>query len=277
MQLRSTQQFTVITPCNDGESKKIIEICHYLNIELRISNQKWGARLDKESDSFLSSLKKNVVIVEMPGPEVESKLVEHCHRLFILDHHLYKFENQVIDRRNSLSSLEQFAELFGYKLNRFEMGIALNDRGYIWLLRKEGYSEEEILKIRKYDLEAQGLVQEDFDKSEIEYSTGYKIARKNTYLVITSLERVSYIADIHQLKEGHKQNLLIVNMKDKEANFFGIPEICKSLFSKYNGWLGGDESFSMFWGIKGDLPEIYDILVEGEAFISLEKNIHNFS
>ena len=33
-------ELTVITPYNDGESKKIIEICHHLNIDLRISNQK---------------------------------------------------------------------------------------------------------------------------------------------------------------------------------------------------------------------------------------------
>ena len=118
-----------------------------------------GATLFQEPDEKFADLKKHVIIIEMPGVQKEKELKDKGHSLFVIDHHKY----QDIDRSFSVSSLEQFACLISYHLNRWEMGIALNDRGYIPALRKNGYSEEEILKIRQFDLETQGYKPEHFD------------------------------------------------------------------------------------------------------------------
>lgn len=258
-------EYSFIVPCNDGESKKIVEICQSLKLDVRISRQKWGAVLEKEHGETFKNLKANVVIIEMPGIGKEKQLIEDGHSLEIIDHHVYKLGQTLLDRRNKKSSLEQLAELIGYTLNRFEMGIALNDRGYIWLLRKEGYSQREIEEIRQYDLMAQGYTKEEFEASAYDYKKGEMIPEKNLFIVKTKLTNTSYIADIHQFKTVSTQDLLILhngNNTITEINFYGAPERCKKLFPKFGGWLGGDESISMFWGCNKKVLDEKEILGE---------------
>ncbi len=248
---------TYIVPCNDGESKKIVEICKTLGLDVRVSLQGWGASLDKEPADTFNSLKSHVVVVEMPGIDKENQLKASGHDLRIIDHHIYKLGDKTLDKSNKKSSLEQFAELAGYSLNRFETGIAFNDRGYIWLLRKEGYTDDEIDEIRRYDLMAQGYKEEEFNISINEYKKGKSIPDKNLYIVETTLGKVSYIVDIHQFKFGSSYDLLIFhngNNRISEVNFYGNPDRCKRMFSRFGGWIGGDEKFSMFWGCNRDVP-----------------------
>ncbi len=181
--------YTFIIPNNDGESRKIIEICQHLNLDVRISEQKWGATLGKEPEETFRDIRDNLVIIEIPGEIKEKELRKEGHNIILIDHHLYRYNDKHLDRRNRKSSLEQFAELSWYRLNRFEKGIALNDRGYIWLLRKEGYNTKEIHEIRKYDLIAQGYNEEEFDISMKDYDKGKSIGNKNVYLVKTGLKK----------------------------------------------------------------------------------------
>ena len=265
--------YTFIVPNNDGESKKIIEICQHLNLDVRISEQKWGATLEKEHDATFKDIRRNLVIVEVPGIKKENELIKNGYQLTLIDHHIYRQGETLIDRRNKKSSLEQFAELVGYSLNRFERGIALNDRGYIWLLRKEGYTDNEIDEIRKYDLLAQGYKEVEFNISINEYKNGESIPDKKLYIVETMLEKVSYIADMHQFRSASLQDLLIFhngNNRISEVNFYGSPERCKRLFSKFNGWIGGDETFSMFWGCKENVPD-RDAILEGMDYEPVSK------
>lgn len=264
---------TFIVPNNDGESRKIIEICQHLNLDIRISQQKWGATLEKEPGEKFKNTRKNVVIIEIPGIEKEKELIKEGYNLILIDHHIYRHGETLIDRRNNKSSLEQFAELVEYSLNRFERGIALNDRGYIWLLRKEGYTDEEIDEIRRYDLIAQGYKEGEFNISINEYKKGESIPDKNLYIVETTLAKVSYIADMHQFKSASLQDLLILhngNNRISEVNFYGAPERCKRLFSKFSGWIGGDEAFSMFWGCKENIPD-RDTILEGMDYEPVSK------
>ncbi|NUO10023.1 MAG: hypothetical protein HUU08_15350 [Candidatus Brocadia sp.] len=148
----------------------IIEIAKKLSFDVRISAQGWGAVLSREPDETFTDLKKNVIIVEMPDVLKEKELQEKGHNLFVLDHHQYPH----LKRLYPVSALEQFACLISYTLNRWQMGVALNDRGYIPALRKQGYSEDEILEIRQYDLEAQGYKPEYFEMLRRDYLKGYK-------------------------------------------------------------------------------------------------------
>lgn len=68
------QNYTFIVPVNDGESKMIVEICHTLSLDVRISSQKWGAQLEKEPEKTFKDLKQNVVIIEMPGKAKEEEI-----------------------------------------------------------------------------------------------------------------------------------------------------------------------------------------------------------
>lgn len=241
---------TVICPCNDGESRLIMEIARRLSFDVRISKQGWGAVLSQEPDETFADLKKNVIIIEMPGVRKEKELKDKGHSLFVIDHHTY----HDMDRSFCVSSLEQFACLISYNLDRWEMGIALNDRGYIPALRKNGYSEEEILKIRQFDLEAQGYKTEYFEMLRKDYLKGYNPGQ-DFYVVETTCEKTSYLSDLHFF-ENEKRKILMdlvvftvdSGEKIKEVNFYGSPVRVKALQKRFGGYSGGDEKVSMFWG-----------------------------
>lgn len=245
-----TTNTTIICPCNDGESHLIIEIARRLSFDVRISKQGWGAVLSQEPDGTFADLKKHVIIIEMPGVQKEKELKDKGHSLFVIDHHKY----QDIDRSFCVSSLEQFACLISYTLSRWEMGIALNDRGYIPALRKNGYSEEEIFKIRQFDLEVQGYKTEYFETIKKDYLKGYT-SGKDLYVVETHCEKTSYLSDLHFLEnEKRKSRMDLVvfvtgsEKKIKEINFYGSPVRVKALQKRFGGYSGGDEKVSMFWG-----------------------------
>ncbi len=240
---------SVITPSNDGESVMIVDIARKLGFDVRVSIQKWGARLENEQEQTFSELMENVIIIEIPWPAKEAELGRK-HKVFIIDHHVYGD----INRSNVKSSLEQFAELVGYQLNRWEKGIALNDRGYIYALQEEGYSDKEIKETRQFDLTAQGYQKEDFERLEDDYILGYSFDDK-FYIVETMNEKTSYLNDIHffHKKELHRDiGLIIISRNPKiskwKISFSGKPAIVKALYKKFGGYYGGDEKTSMYWG-----------------------------
>jgi hypothetical protein len=255
MEILTPETTSVICPDNDGEGKTIIEIATRLSFDVRVSPQPWGATLAREPEGSFVDLRQHLMIVEIPGPAKEREL-RKSHKVYIIDHHQY----HGLDRFHAQSSLEQFSELIGYRLNRWEMGIALNDRGYIHALRKKGYTQEEIQDIRQFDLIAQGYCKDDFRRTEQEYAAGSRPLR-DFYLVETRSDRISYFMDIH-LSNSHS-NLappsLIVLQEDergmvKHANCFGPPTLVKTLQQRMGGYCGGDDQVAMYWGLAFKTP-----------------------
>ncbi len=244
-------QSSLLTPHNDGESVVIIEIARRLGLDVRVSEQPWGATLDKEpAESFINA-KENVIIAEIPGIKKEADLAQH-HTLFIIDHHKY----DDLDRTNPKSSLEQFAKLFGHTLNRWESGVALNDRGYIPALEANGYTQQEIEKLRRFDLTAQGYRESDFQALQKEYNGG-RVIGDSWYVVETKRVKTSYISDLHfwtNRANGVERKLLILSQADDgkvhKASFSGTPAVARELFRRLGGYCGGDEAKSMYWGIE---------------------------
>lgn len=240
---------SLICPRNDGESVAIIDIARSLSIDVRVSCQPWGATLDREPPETFRDLKANVVIVEIPGLQKEAEL-RLKHTVYIIDHHHY----EGLDRTNPSSSLEQFADLIGHKLSRRELGIALNDRGYISALLQSGYTESETKEIREFDLKAQGYNENDFAVLEVDYSRGW-LFKNAIYVVETSHERTSYLGDVHYWNnESRKDKLdlliLKVDLKGfvQDVSFSGTPRNAQILFATLGGFCGGDGQTSMYWG-----------------------------
>lgn len=236
------RDFSLICPRNDGEAETIVKMAMVLlGIDVRISLQPWGATLDKEPQENLRDLQKTVVIVEMPSVEKEEELRRNGHEVIVIDHHNYV--GMGLDRSNKLSSLEQFAKLIGHELSRWEMGVAINDRGYIYGLIDARYDMNEIRAIRMADLEAQGATRNDFALcaealEKAETKNGITIVRVAT-------NKVTYINDLCVLgNPGKVQDILICS--PNEINFSGSPEKAKAL-SILGGWSGGGE-ISKFWG-----------------------------
>jgi len=154
---------TLIIPDNDGEAHLAIEIVKRVGMDVRVSNQKWGARLEQElkiNPEILSCPQKTILVFEMPSKEIEEKLKQQGMAIEIIDHHQYQDD----DRSKELSSLEQLLDKLQLseqqlqKLGfdpRFVRGVAINDKSYIYGLRQAGYSEDEIRKIREFDIRAQ--------------------------------------------------------------------------------------------------------------------------
>lgn len=157
------RKISLIVPDNDLESRTIINLARdELGFDdIRISAQAWGATLEREPPATLENLRKEVWIVEIPGPEIEKGLQLQGHVLRIIDHHSYKGLN----RSNSLSSLEQFANACDHQMTSEERAVAINDRDYIWGLVSEGKSFDSVLSIRKNDLICQGWSTEDIARA----------------------------------------------------------------------------------------------------------------
>lgn len=204
----TTQNTTIICPKNDGESYTIVNIALSQGFDVRISSQRtWFCPLDKESDVTFENLKKHVVIIEMPSPKREKELEQKGHTVHVIDHHDYPSFH--INRENKKSSLEQFADMIGYQLNRKEKGIAINDQLYIYGLFQHNYSVEEINEIRRFDLQCQGYTKEQLDQSIEDVNTKEKIA-PNTFAYTSRIQKFTYLCDLHVMQHhGVFSNILI--------------------------------------------------------------------
>ena len=123
--MNNNNQIVVVTPVNDGEATQIEKVLKENNIKTLVTKQGWGASwdgLEPEIKKEIKNLKnKNCKIF---GVELQGSAPEGAKNI---DHHRYDGD----DRTNELSSLEQVAELIGYKLTLYEQFVAENDKGFI--------------------------------------------------------------------------------------------------------------------------------------------------
>lgn len=245
---------TVVAPCNDGESRTIVDICCRLGVDCRVSKQPWGATLDLEPESNLSNLRPIVIVVEMPSPEKETALERAGHHVVVVDHHSYP--RLGLDRSQPLSSLEQVADHLGYELNRWEKGVAINDREYIFGLVDAGYSIEEVQNLRRYDLESQGVPTEKIETVK----AALKVAPVKKGITILRLDFVNagFAQDFLVMESPNTvRDLLILGGNPvRKAQFYGDPAKVVCL-ADLGEWMGGGER-SRFWGTNHpDVPEIF--------------------
>ncbi len=283
----SRENTTLICPNNDLESRTILEIARHLGMDVRESRQPWGARLGAEPEEnrerLFHDLKDNVLVIEMPDPAEEERLTRKGHHFTWIDHHRYTIAGKPLDRSDSRSSIEQFAELVGYTLNEHELLIACNDRGSYWAMATETEgSLEQMLQVVEADLEVQGYTEEIKDKSAADYDKGviFNASSEQCFcLVTTTQEKSSYLAHLHQqptdeeLKKYREEGkslpvkaLLVLALDPdkkevRQVNFYGSAAFLAKLDaveqsiggrgSGYEFWRGGGtDSAACFWGGK---------------------------
>lgn len=273
---------TLICPENDLESQTIVNIAMKLGMDVRVSEQGWGARLGLEPSDVFHNLKDNLIVVEMPDPDREKMLRKIGCNVIWIDHHTYLHKGQHLDRSHGLSSLEQFADLVGYVLSDREKLIALNDRGYIWAMARETTCTlDDIKKVKNEDLESQGYTDEVFSASKKDYKE--RVDFTHFSLVTTKLDKIAYITQLHQMPKTDKfdefkqyretgkeqdlpvRSILVLTLSGDgknvvEVNFFGAWKYKQRFrhFLKDNGfnsiefviWQGGDKGKAFFWGGK---------------------------
>lgn len=239
-------QILVVTPINDGEAVQIAKILKDKNVKTLITKQGWGAswdNLEPEIKKEIEELKnKNFKIfgVELQGTAPEGAVN--------IDHHCYDGD----DRSNEKSSLEQVADLIGYKLSLFEEFIAANDKGFIpamiSLAKTKNLSKEQteklINKVRLQDRAAQGITPEQEKIAE----EAIKKAEVFDRLTVVHMAH-SKTSTVCDRLWGSYKNLLILS-GDGEVNFFGAKRVIEALSSLVEGsWSGGDIIHDNgFWG-----------------------------
>lgn len=150
--------------------------CVVLDKHLRWDNAKLSAYQDdlhlyQEYDIFGIELQE------------DTPLPHNYHRI---DHHN--------DWAHKPSVLEQVAMVVGIQLNRDQLLVAANDRGYIPEMQAFGATEEEIADIRKRDRAAQGVSEND--EALAEQSLTQNLSRYGNLIVVKSLtSRFSSICD----------------------------------------------------------------------------------
>ena len=160
----SREHVVLLIPQNDAEAVQIIRMSKKLGIQTLVSDKPHGARLEHEPDlveRLRETGKDEVVIVEIPGPEAEQQLRDVGFTVHVIDHHRY----EKLDRMSNAetgeplpSSLEQFLSLFdiddaeltqhGFDA-RLVRGVGAMDRGFIWALQRDGFTEEEVKRISR--------------------------------------------------------------------------------------------------------------------------------
>ena len=94
---------TLICPNNDLESQTIINIAMKLGMDVRVSEQVWGAGLGLEPPEVFQNLKVNLIVVEMPDPDREDMLRKIGCNVIRIDHHTYVPKGQHLNRSHRLT------------------------------------------------------------------------------------------------------------------------------------------------------------------------------
>jgi hypothetical protein len=268
----------IISP-NDPEAIMINELAKAMGIQVIRSSQPHGAMLDREPDIFglvKAGGWKSVVIVEMPGPKMEAKLRQAGVEVAIIDHHHYTDLDRAHDPKTKkilLSSLEQFLKMFrvtdaklralGYdpKLVR---GIAIWDRGFIWALREEGYSERDVRRVIEFQrelLKSQGLLKDEDRKMAQARKAWDHRQRWNGFYIVTDDSQVEIRPRVSMIValEVKKPTPIIFIEKKRGLIYVQESPQAMALFKKFGGFTFG---LDRNWGYRN---------VKGKPQVTLEK------
>ena len=146
-----------VIPVNDGETAEIVRLLRETFERLLTSGQRWGAswsglepELHRHIQDFLANHAGATVYgIELAEPNDFGGID--------IDHH----RDADADRTHPQSSLEQVAAILRHELDRWQMLVALNDRGYIPAMEGYGATPAEIAAVRAADRRAQGLTEAD--------------------------------------------------------------------------------------------------------------------
>lgn len=257
MNLKNT---IIIVPANDAEAVLILKIAKAIGLLAIISAQPHGASLDKEP-KIIEKIKKsgarNVVIVEMPGVKTEKQLAKLGFKIKIIDHHHY----QGLNRKKLKSSLEQFLQLFNLTDARLEKfgfspklvrGVGIMDRGFVWALRKENYSELEIKKVSAYQKQLMRPFVDPTEEKKYERAARVAWQKRKIWqgfsVVIDNTKRgLRPYLSLLLVQKFKKQVPLILDERRREVIYVQDSPVVERLFKKFGGFTFGEKGN---WGYK---------------------------
>lgn len=188
----SVPNAVLVCPDNDAESRLILLLAYRLGMTVIRSGQGLGATLERERGSLLDLIlateRRQVWIVEIPGPQTEEWLRQAGIEVTTIDHHTYGDldRSHGPDGQILPSSLEQFLHLTGLddeQLNTWGFdpvvvhGIAIMDARFVQSLREAGYTHEEICRVLDFREACARAGFPDFDKAQAAARDAWKKRR----------------------------------------------------------------------------------------------------
>lgn len=263
----------LLVPENDAEAVQIIDLAKALGIELLISAQPHGARLEHEDnleERLSQTLKSDVVVVEMPGPEEEARLRKIGFNIMVIDHHRYDDVDRMTDPQTSEplpSSLEQFLIAFDVTdgeikaagfAPRLVRGVGSMDRGFLWALERDGYSQTEIRDVSRYVRELSRRARGD-EKTELNEKAAVAAwehrRQEGEYLVVTSDEPGAEIRPVVSLMAAEafgKPTPMIITSRGGLLIYVQESPKALDLFKKFGGFTFGQDTC---WGYNNALAK----------------------
>jgi len=215
------QNFIFLLGGHDLEMLEIRKILDEKKLKYFDNNLLWGAKLSSYASHFddKPTFVGIELIADCPTPKHYKEI----------DHHNQKSELP--------SSIEQIADLLGIELNREQLLVAANDKGYIPAMEEAGATVEEISKIRKDDKKAQGVTAEDESLAALSIKNQkYNIG--NVTVIESLTPKFSAITDrLYPFKElliRHKTAFTYYGEKAK-----GFAEKYKLLIESSKAYTGG--------------------------------------
>ena len=172
------------------------EDCVYIDKHLKWDNAFLSAYKDELSHYTNAPIYGIELQEDIPAPK-------HYHAI---DHHYQK--------EDMPCALEQVAAILGVTLNRYQLLVASNDKGYIPAMLSIAATQEEIEAIRRNDRLAQGVSPEDEKKAEA--SIAHHLSRHGSLTLVHSLTPC-FSCIVDRLFPYH--SLLVYN--DQEWTFYG--------------------------------------------------------
>ena len=265
------QRTLFVLPNNDGEAVRMRQILQALSApHVLISQQRWGAVLEKEMTQVRARLRDNVeavCLIEIPGREVDAAGKIKCEQelraeglqVEVIDHHFYHW----VDRTHPLSSLEQLCAKINWHLDDSDLHIAVNDRSWVPGLLALGLSLPQIRAVRNFDLRAQGYRAETIakhtDAAQLLLDTGKLHPQDGVYVLEKSKVNAAVLSQEIALRHNDGMVNIFAGRKHK-LHFSGQPAVVDALRqvdyaalgypTPYIIYGGGDGRLGKFFGLK---------------------------
>jgi len=243
----------------DAEMAEIKKILDEKNEKYFDKNLQWGAKLSAYKDELKKVREdKNIIPVFI---ELEPDMDIKCeNREKIIDHHGKRAG------KDKKTSIEQIAELLDIKLDRRQQLISANDKGHIRAMEREKLpaSKEEIMEIRKFDREQQGVTDEDEKLARKSINENLCRHGDNIVIINSLTNRTSAVIDAIYYDVNYASiEHFFITTPDGKFNYSGKGEAVEFLSnyfkkkkenSKIQQWYGGELPNHGYFGIE-KLPD----------------------
>lgn len=278
----------LIVPPNDEEAYLIAELGDRLGYRVHRSSQPHGARLEEEP-GILEVVKESgvdvVVIVEMPGPDMEEKMRRLGKAVVVIDHHNYTDLERAYALDGSVlpSSLEQFLqfagitdeqlEAWGYEVDLVR-GIGLWDANYLWGVLEAGYTKDRVEAVIAFkDTLAKQVGAPDVDPINQQEAERVFAQREafGAYFVVTSTHPTARIrSSLSRLfaTTYWKRTPMILSERSGSRIYVQETDRAKDLFHHFGGFTFGSDCN---WGYDNETELDQVTLAEVKEFLGEQR------